>query len=271
VAVRVGKEWRLSNGKPLPSHVPRNIPPAWTGVQVSTDPKSALVARGIDKKGRVQSVYSDAHAMKQAAVKFARVNELRRKADAIRKEITADLKSDDPATREGAAVLSLIEHAGLRPGSDADTGAEKQAYGATTLEGRHVVKTADGVRLRFVGKKGKDLDIPITDPAIAKLLLDRKAAAGNKGRLFNIDDAALRDYTHSKDGGSFKPKDFRTARGTSIAADAVRKMPAPNGEQEYKKAVREVAVAVSNQLGNTPVIALQSYIDPMVFAKWRQA
>lgn len=262
-AIRVGKEWRLANGKPLPAHLPKNIPPAWRSVQVATDPKAALLVKGVDAKGRTQSVYSPSHSAKQAALKFARVNELRSKVDAIKKEIKKDM--DDGV--EEAFVLALIEHTGIRPGSETDTGAEKQAYGATTLQASHVVKTPIGVRLQFVGKKGVDLDIPVMDPALAKMLLDRKAKGG---KLFDTSDSKLRDYTHEKDGGSFKPKDFRTARGTSLAAQTVKQMPTPKDEASYKKAVREVAVKVSTQLGNTPAIALQSYIDPSVFAQWRK-
>ena len=40
-------------------------------------------------------------------------------------------------------------------------------------------------------------------------------------------------------------------------------------EKEYKKAVKFVATAVSKKLGNTPTIALQSYINPATFAAWR--
>lgn len=39
----------------------------------------------------------------------------------------------------------------------------------------------------------------------------------------------------------------------------------------YKRAVRAVAVEVSKVLGNTPTVVLQSYISPVVFAKWQAA
>jgi len=48
-------------------------------------------------------------------------------------------------------------------------------------------------------------------------------------------------------------------------------MPAPKDEKTYKKQVLEVAKVISAKLGNTPTVALQSYIAPQVFAQWRAA
>jgi len=49
----------------------------------------------------------------------------------------------------------------------------------------------------------------------------------------------------------------------------VNEMEAPINEKEYKKKVKEVAKQVSAKLGNTPTVALQSYISPVVFAEWK--
>jgi DNA topoisomerase IB len=58
--------------------------------------------------------------------------------------------------------------------------------------------------------------------------------------------------------------------GTRLAVDAMKKIKAPLNEKEYKKAVKEVATQVSSKLGNTPTIALQSYINPSVWGQWRK-
>jgi DNA topoisomerase-1 len=158
---------------------------------------------------------------------------------------------------------------GVRPGSETDTGAEVHAYGATTLEGRHVVVEGDKVSLRFVGKKGVALDLPVHDADLAKMLVERAEVAGADGQLFPKTSAqALRDYVHGLDGGGFHPKDFRTHLGTSMAASLVAKVVAPTTMEEYKKAVLDVAKAVSKTLGNTPAVARQSYINPVVFSQW---
>jgi DNA topoisomerase-1 len=159
---------------------------------------------------------------------------------------------------------------GLRPGGDVDTKAEKQAYGATTLQGKHVTGTKGNVRLKFVGKKGVSLSIKVSDPEIADDLLSRAKKVGRRGRIFNTNEKALLTYTHSLDGGNFKTKDMRTMVGTSTAIDEMKKMKPPKTAEEYVKKVKAVAEVVADKLGNTPVVALQSYISPTVFAAWRQ-
>jgi DNA topoisomerase-1 len=261
-----------ADGKPLPEHIAAlKIPPAWTDVHFSPDPNAALQVTGKDAKGRRTSIYSAEHTSQAAAAKYSRIRELSDKFNAIKKQNDAARKN--PETRDAADCLALVMAMGIRPGSERDTGAEKQAYGATTLQGKHVRVTAGGkVSLQFTGKKGVALNLPVTDPDIAKMLLKRKDQAGPTGQLFDITDADLRDHTHSMDGGGFKTKDFRTHLGTSTAMQMVEKTEEPpDNPRAYKRAVLAVAKEVSTRLGNTPAIALQSYINPVVFAEWRQA
>lgn len=262
-----GKTWTLSDGKPLPGHIPR-IRPGLRNVVVSLDPKANLLVKGVDNKDRTQRTYANTATMQRAANKFSKVNELRKKKEAIAKEMVRDMESGDTKTAEAAAVLFLIHDTGIRPGSENDTKAAKQAYGATTLQARHVKN--DGKLLQFVGKKGKDLSIIVTDSRIISILRDRaKSADDPKAKLFNVSDSQLRAYAKTKDGGGFTPKDWRTAKGTDLAVEAIKSMPAPTNEKAYKAAVHSVAVIVSERLGNTPAMALQAYIDPVVFSEWR--
>jgi DNA topoisomerase I len=270
--VKEGKRVSVG-GESLPQHIEDlKIPPAWTDVKYSHDPRSDLLVVGKDSKGRLQSIYSDAFSATQAAAKFDRIEELRKEFSSIKGQNDKARESKKEHTKDAADCLALIMDTGIRPGSDADTGAKVKAYGATTLEGRHIVKTDDGVSLRFVGKKGVALDIPVHDKAIASMLAKRAERSGDDGRLFPAtNDKMLLDHVHSLDGGGFKTKDFRTHVGTSTAYDLVSRLPTPKNEAEYKKSVMEVAKKVSKKLGNTPTVALQSYISPTVFSGWRIA
>jgi DNA topoisomerase-1 len=260
--------WRAVDGKELPEHVRKQaIPPAWKDVHYDPNPKADLVVQGRDSKGRIQSRYSDSHKAMVAAEKFARISELIKKIGEIKGE---NEKNGKGGKKDDAECLRLIMETGIRPGSDRDTKAEKQAYGATTLRGRHVVVKKDGVHLDFIGKKGVHLDIPVMDKKTAENLLGRAKEAGKSGRLFNTNEGKLLEYTHTLDGGGFKVKDMRTMVGTTTAISLVKKMPVPQSESEYRKQVKEVAVSVSKKLGNTPVVCLQAYISPVVFTTWRQ-
>lgn len=266
-----GERRLMLDGSDLPEHIAKlKIPPAWRKVRIASDPNAELLAKGVDEKGRVQSIYSDAHWARVAAVKFARVQELIAKRDQIISENNVNRTSDKQNVRENADVMALILATGIRPGSERDTGAEKQAYGATTLQGRHVVQADDEVRLRFIGKKGVSLDIPVFDKEVADMLLARKKAVGDSGNLFATSAGNLLKYSHTLDGGNFKTKDFRTLTGTMTAIQEIgRAKERPQTMNDYKRMVKEVAKAVATKLGNTPTVALQSYIDPSVFSAWR--
>lgn len=260
-------------GDPLPAHMGSlKIPPAWQDVQVNTDPEAALWVTGRDKEGRRQTVYAPAFLATNAAAKFQRIQALDAERAALQGQIAKAQKSHDPAIRQAADCLALIAATGIRPGSDRETHAKVKAYGATTLEGRHVTREADGtVVLDYVGKKGVALRIPLTDPAIARMVWHRAQAAGPNGRLFGTTDAALRAFSHQLDHGRFKPKDFRTATGTRFAQELIQQQKPPTDPKSYAQAVRRVAQAVAKKLGNTPTVALNSYIAPQVFADWRSA
>ena len=263
-----------SNGSALPEHIAKlKIPPAWTDVKYSVDPSAGLLAIGKDAKGRRQAIYSAEFSASQAAAKFARIKALMDDFPLIEKQNAKAQRADNPKMRDAADCLMLIMEMGVRPGSEADTGAKVKAYGATTLEGRHVVRGDDDtVHLTFTGKKGVSLDLPVENKALAANLLERAKKSGPDGKLFGgVTDKGLLDYTHTLGGGGFKTKDFRTRLGTAIAHSQVQTRTPPKSEKEYRRAVMEVARAVAAKLGNTPVIALQSYIAPEVFSEWRMA
>jgi hypothetical protein len=261
-----------SNREQWPQHIKAlKLPPAWNEVRINPDPSGDLMAIGKDAKGRAQYVYSERFAKSQSAVKFARIKELDAKFDKVRKQNEERLQSStDAKVRENAQVSQLVMSMGIRPGSDTDTKAKQKAYGATTLEGRHVVTEGDETYLRFTGKKGVALNLKVADKNLAAILRERSQKAGADGKLFpGVSDKSLLEYTHTLNGGKFKTKDFRTLLGTREAMQKMESIPAPTNETGYKKAVMEVAKHVSGKLGNTPTVALQSYISPVVFASWR--
>lgn len=241
------------------------VPPAWTHVQVAHDPNAPLQVIGRDSKGREQRIYSAEHHATQAAAKFARISALSQALPAIDRAISADAHHDD-----SAAALMLIRRMGLRPGSEADTGAEKKAHGATNLRVRHVQLSPDGdVRLTFTGKKGVALDLKVHDREMAATLSSRMVGKSPDDRLFATNERKVGDYLHSTAPG-FKVKDLRTWMGTDVARRAVAALPTPNTSREYRSARATVGKQVSDVLGNTPTVALASYVDPTVFGPWDQ-
>jgi len=245
------------------------VPPAWKDVKVNPNPDAKLQVIGKDVKGRTQYLYSAAHSEQAAAEKFARIKAFHDALPNLRNHMTRDIHDPNQpaAVRESALVLRLIDKTTFRVGSNAETHGVKKAYGATTLRGEHVTILGNKVAFSFVGKKGVQIDQTITDPVLAKELRARKREAKN-GPLFKVTDSRLRQYIKDEGFGGFSPKDFRTYHATSMALALVRKTPMPGNRTQAKKARKEVATKVSTKLGNSPAMALASYISPEVFSDW---
>lgn len=240
------------------------IPPAWKNVLLNPDKKGALQAVGVDDKGRKQYRYSAARSAQKSAEKFDRLGEFNKDLPRLRSQILRDLESKDSDTREAAAVMHLIERTGFRIGGEGDTGAEKKAYGASTLLAKHVKVKGDTVYFTFTGKKGVEIEKEIRDKELAAILKPRVMKGG---RLFDTNDHSVRSYFKSF-APNFSPKDFRTWHGTNMALKAIREMSKPKNAAEYKQFRNRVAKRVSDHLGNTPSVALKSYISPEVFDRW---
>jgi len=245
------------------------IPPSWSELEYTEDPKSDLLVRGRDEKGRGVYLRTKEAVGKGELKKWKGLDRLEDNFDIVYKANEANRRSKDLKTRDCADCQKVIVEMGLRPGSNADTKAEKKAYGATTLEGRHVIKTKDGVSLVFVGKKGVEQNHPVTDKRLQSMLLSRANRAGKNGKLFSISYGQLYSYVKQLGGKQFTAKNFRTYVGTDEAVKEMKKYPKPTTMKEYKKTVKAVATAVASKLGNTPGMALQSYINPSIFLEWR--
>ena len=147
-----------------------------------------------------------------------------------------------------------------------DAGYWLKSHGATTLEGRHVVKNSDGsASLQFMGKEGVWHDHKVTDPKLSEMLLGRKDAAGDTEKLFKTDYANVAKYIGTLGGGGFSPKDMRTIRANELATKLIGGTINVNGEDDRKAIIKDIAIKVSRVLGNRPQQALESYINPIIF------
>lgn len=268
---RAASNTQLSPAKPgvdYPPHIAAlNVPPAWHDVRYSMDPQADLLVTGKDAKNKPQAIYSQRFSNTSTEAIFRRTQELDQKYDQISQ--VNETNRHNAKTREQADCLALIMNMGLRPGSTKDTMADEEAFGATTLQGKHVVTTRQGTSLRFPAKSGVTMGLPVTDPALATMLAGRKKAVGNDGKIFNTSDVALLSYVKQITGGKFQTKDFRTLVGTREAAQHLSMFAVPTTPDEYKKSTMAIAKLVSQKLGNTPQVAIKTYINPAIFAEWR--
>jgi DNA topoisomerase-1 len=237
------------------------VPPGWGDLWVNKDPDGHIQVRCTDSKGRRVGIYHPEHNEGQSAAKFERMKVFAFAHSKIMKQIEADM-----ATKPEAHVLYLISQTGFRLGSDNDTGADKQAYGASTLLAKHVTVKGDTATFAFTGKKGVAITHVIRDKKIAAMVSKKKT-----GSLFDTNDTAVRAYMAELSEGKFTPKDFRTFVANEEALRVMEKMPEPLNARDAKKAVLAVCDAVAKKLGNTRTVAKDSYIAPEIWRIWKHA
>lgn len=266
-----GKAFDLSNANDVALIRGAVVPPAYTDVTVYRDPNSSVVYRGTNDKGKQQARYSVAHTAEAAAEKFTRIKEFSADLPALRRDIMANIDSTDVAKRDAARVLHLIDTTFIRIGSGRDTKAEVQAYGASTLQSRHVKFSGVEASLVFTGKKGVKQNIKVSDPTLVRILKEASSGKGPKDRLFNnIDENDVRRFMKEASGKDYTPKDFRSYHGSRIAFELIQGLPKPRDAKSANAKASIVKEKVADALGNTPAVSFRSYINPIVWDRFKQ-
>ena len=254
------------------------IPPAWTEVWISAASDGHIQATGVDEAGRRQYVYHPDWSAGRDKGKYARALQLAASLPHARGRVTTSLRRDDlDRERVLATAFRLLDQAAPRVGS-AKYLARHGSRGVTTLRRRDAAVVTSVTSLRFRGKSGKRQSLDIDDAelavVVAALAAGRPAApllAYTRGRRrVPLTPKDVNAYVRAMTGGAFTAKDFRTLRGTILAADALARI-GPAGSKRDRKHAEVLAVkAASDALGNTPTVARSSYIDPRVFARYRR-
>lgn len=230
---------------------------------------SRVLAEYKDIKGRKIHKYSSKEIYKNYLEKYKRNKLFTKNYESVISDIKSHININ---SKEGQAalILYIIYKTGLRIGSDSDTKAEQKAYGISTLLNKHIKVLHDNkIKLEFIGKKGVINSTIISDPIIYDSLKKLKGKRWSN-KIFDVSGSYVRSYLNSIDE-RFNIKDFRTLKAYSIAKKEIekRKGPAPN-EKIFAKWQKEVADVVASKLGNTRAVAINDYIDPSLWNKWRK-
>lgn len=254
------------------------IPPAWRDVWISAEPRGHIQATGVDDAGRMQYLYHPDWSAGRDRGKYARALQLAEALPRARARVTSSLRRDDLGReRVLAASFRLLDLAAPRVGS-ARYLISHGSRGLTTLRRRDAAVTASITSLRFRGKSGTRQSLDVDDDelaaAVALLVAGRPAspllAYERRRRRVPLTPNDVNAYVRAVTGGRFTAKDFRTLRGTILAADALARIgPAETGRDRGRAEVLAVKAAAA-ALGNTPTVARGSYIDPRVFARYRR-
>jgi DNA topoisomerase IB len=245
------------------------IPPAWTDVWICPVGNGHLQAVGTDDAGRRQYLYHPEWRAKRDAEKFARMEVFARRLLRRRPQVRRHLAMEPTRESVAAAAFSLLDLGVFRIGSSRYMD-ENGSFGIATIERRHVELDGHRVAFLYEAKSGLQVDVTVRDERVAQLLerLSRRRSGGDTllafkeaGRWRNLSADDVNAYIKQVLGDECSAKDFRTWRGTVIAAHALAfpdaKIPA---------AMREVG----EHLGNSATVARNSYVDPRVLDLFEQ-
>lgn len=254
------------------------IPPAWADVWIAEDPLAHIQAVGTDDAGRRQYLYHPQWRMRRDRGKFARALRLAAALPHARGRVTTALRREAlDRERVLAVAFRLLDGAAPRMGSSRYL-ERHGSRGLTTLQRRDASVEASVVTLSFPAKSGKRAFIEIDDAdlsrAVALLAVGRRGSsllAYERGRRrVALTPGDVNAHIRALTGGAFTAKDFRTLRGTILAAEALARIGTVDTKRDRKRAENLAVRATADALGNTPAVARGSYIDPRVFARYER-
>ncbi len=248
------------------------IPPAWTEVWISPDPRGHVQATGRDDRGRKQYRYHPRWREIRDATKFHRMVRFGESLPAIRAAVEAALRKRS-LTREKvlATVVRLLETSCIRIGND-EYARENGTYGLTTLRRRHVQLEGSRVRFRFEAKGRQEVEVSIRDPKVVRVVRECREIPGyelfqyvdEEGEKRDVKSEDVNAYLKELSGEDFTAKDFRTWIGTLHAFSRLCAHGVPADETEAKKHRLEAVDHVAEQLRNTRAVCRDFYVHPGV-------
>ncbi|WP_345801142.1 DNA topoisomerase IB [Microbacterium sp. AZCO] len=254
------------------------IPPAWEDVWISVDPLGHIQAVGTDDAGRRQYLYHPQWRERRDRGKYARALDLAEALPSARRRVTSSLRAEGlQRDRVLATSFRLLDEGAPRIGS-ARYLERHGSRGLTTLQRRDAAVEASTVTLSFPAKSGQRAHIRLDDADLAavveELVVGKPRAhllAYRHGRKrVALQPSEVNAYVRMLTGGKFTAKDFRTLRGTIMAAEALARIGTVDTERDRKRAENLAVRATSEALGNTPAVARSSYIDPRVFKAYEK-
>ncbi|MBV9315241.1 MAG: DNA topoisomerase IB [Pseudonocardia sp.] len=256
------------------------VPPAWSGVWICADPDGHIQAVGTDAAGRRQYLYHERWRRARDREKFDRVLRLGRRLPRVRAQVAARLAEGGLGRdRVLAGAVRMLELGAFRVGSEEyapDGEDDDGSFGLATLRREHVRRVRGQVRVCYPAKGGALRQVSLCDREVHRLvgaLLRRRSGTGHllvyrEGRGWHdVRAEDINGYLKELAGPEFTAKDLRTWHATVSAAVA---MAQNNPARARRRAVKHACERVAEQLGNTPTVARQSYIDPRVWEAFKR-
>ena len=278
------------------------IPPMWSEVWICQDDKGHLQSTGRDDKARKQYLYHPEWNRVRDNAKFNAMIGFAQALPNLRAQVEKDLEAA-PLSRANvlAAVVKLLETTLIRIGNSRYAKMNK-SYGLSTLRSRHVSETDNGLAFDFVGKSAKEHHIELQDERLIEIVQACSELPGyqifkyldDNGDKQVVDSSDINDYIRSHTGGHhtgghysegktyrsnvYSAKDFRTWMASVLAASYLYdELQSSNGREilasepnsnERQQLIVDMVKEVAEELGNTPAVCRESYINPIIIERF---
>lgn len=135
------------------------------------------------------------------------------------------------------------------------------------------------VTFEFHGKSGIEHAITLEDQRLAKIIQQCQEIPGYElfqyadedQRRQTIDPGDVNDYLQQVTEETSATKDFRTWKGTVLAARELRQVSDFEDERQPQRYVRETIKRVAKQLGNRPTTCRKYYVHPVIIETYIEA
>ena len=262
----------LSNSQTLARIKSLAVPPAWTNVWTCPDANGHLQATGRDARGRKQHRYHREWREVRDETKYNRIVAFGKALPKIRARTRRDIRRSGLGRRKVlAAIVRLLEISAIRVGNQ-EYAQANNSYGLTTLKDHHAEVSGARIRFEFRGKGGKQHEIDINHPIVARIVKKCQDLPGQE--LFQyVDDAGVRhditsgdvnDYLREIARQDFTANDFRTWTGTVLAALVLREFEEFETKEQARKNIIQAIERVAKWLGNTPSVCKKCYVHPVI-------
>ena len=149
---------------------------------------------------------------------------------------------------------------------------KNKTYGLSTLRTKHVKISKNKLKFEFVGKKGKEHSVSVSDKKLIKLVNQCEEIPGwelfkfydEDGQKQTVDSSMINGYIQDISGSSFTAKDFRTWAASKIYFETLHEIGYKEDEKENSKAILEAIDASAEGLGNTRAVCRSYYVHPFI-------
>jgi DNA topoisomerase-1 len=253
------------------------IPPAWSDVWICSSPRGHLQATGRDARGRKQYRYHANWTSVRNETKYERLAAFGEELALLRDHVDADLRGPALSRRRViAAVIRLLDEGLIRVGNE-EYVRQNGSYGLTTLRMEHVDVCGQAIRFRFRGKSGKEHELAVSDPRVARVVRRCQELPGHElfqytdeeGTIRRVDSADVNAYLQEATGGSFTSKDFRTWGASVVALDFLLRAEPPESAADANRKIVDAIKHTAERLGNTPAVCKRCYVHPDILEAYQ--